>query len=139
VPYRIDVAEKASLCIRVVYCASSVPIVISGGGDSPRVSPNVGSPRICTEVGSGLFKLFGFVAARLAGCGLLADDRFFAVKGRLRPVRRFAADRRLEAARFGTARFFARLEVTRRLTARVFFREERELATFFFRFAICYL
>jgi hypothetical protein len=112
---------KAPLCIRVVYCASSVPIVTSGGVESPRVSPNVGSPRICTEVGSGLFKLLGLVAARLTGAAFLADNRFFAAKGRLRLVRRFAADRRLEAARFDTARPFARLEETRRLTVRVFF------------------
>jgi hypothetical protein len=104
------------------------------------VSPNVGSPRICTEVASGVFDLRRFVAARLIGCGLLADVRFLAATGRLRLVRRFPADRRLDVARvFAAVRPFGRLAGTRRLTVRDFFREERELTGFFFRFAICCL
>lgn len=112
----------------------------SGGGEPLWVSPNVGSPRICTEVASGLFELGRFVAARLTGCGFLADDRFLAPTGRLTLVRRFPADRRLDVARdFAAVRPFARLVVTRRLTVRDFFREKRELAGLFFRFAICCL
>jgi hypothetical protein len=114
--------------------------VASGGGEPVWVSPNVGPPRICTEVASGVFDLGRFVAARLTGCGLLADDRFLAATGRLTLVRRFPADRRLDVARdFAAVLPFARLGGTRRLTVRDVFREERELAAFFFRFAICCL
>jgi hypothetical protein len=104
-----------------------------------RRRPNVGSPRICTEVVSGVFELGRFVAARLTGCGLLADDRFLAATGRLTLVRRFPADRRLDVARdFAAVRRFARLGGTRRLTVRDFFREERELADLFF-FPLCHM
>jgi hypothetical protein len=67
----------------------------------------------------------------------LADALFLAITGRLTLVRRFPADRRLDAARdFAAVRAFACLEVTRRLTVLDFFREGRELAALFFRFAI---
>ena len=89
---------------------------------------------------SSVFDLGRFVAARLTGCGLLADDRLLTATGRLRLVRRFPADRSLDVARdFAAGRPFARLVGTRRLTVRDSFREERELGDLFFRFAICCL
>jgi hypothetical protein len=101
------------------------------------VSPNDGSCGVCTEVASSLFELLRFLAARLIGCGLLADDLFLAPTGRLTLVRRFPANRCFDVPRdFAAVRLFARLGVTRRLTVRDFFREERELAALFFRFAI---
>jgi hypothetical protein len=100
-------------------------MVSSGGGDPPCVSSGIVS---CWATG---------VCAALrfrGGRRFAAVGRRFAAGRRLKLVRRFLVVRGFEVARrFAVVRRFA---VARRFTGRRFFRDEREVAVRFLRFAI---
>ncbi len=112
------IARLPMIKIRHVgYCFSSVASVSSGGGDPPCSSSGIVS---CCATGVP-------AKARFRG-----GRRLAALAGRrLSPVRRLVALRRLVVDR--------RFEVSRRLAGVRFFRDEREVAARFLRFAICCL
>ena len=128
-PSRIRTHKEGlrSGCI-VRYCASSVAMVSSGGGDPPCIS----SGSVATGGVGGAASFRG--GLRLAGLARLAVGRRFAAGRCFALVRRFLVVRRFEVARrFTVVRRFA---VVRLFTGRRFFRDEREIAARFLRFAI---
>jgi hypothetical protein len=104
-------------------------MVSSGGGDPPCIS---GVSTCANGVRA------GFLGARLfGGLARLVVGRRFAGGRRLVPVRRFTVVRRFDIARrFAVVRRFA---AERRFTGRRFFRDERDVAARFLRFAMCCL
>ena len=108
-------------------------MVSSGGGDPPCISSGIASS-VATGVGGAPRFRAGLRSAALAR---LAGGRRLAAGRRLAFVRRFPVVRRFEVARrFVVVRRFAGV---RRFTGRRFFRDEREVAARFLRFAICCL
>jgi hypothetical protein len=102
-------------------------MVSSGGGDPPCIS----SGSVATGVGGAASFRGGL---RLAGLARLAVGRRFAAGRCFALVRRFLVVRRFEVARrFPVVRLFA---VVRLFSGRRFFRDEREVAARFLRFAI---
>ena len=105
-------------------------MVSSGAGDRPCISSG------SVAIGAGGAARFRD-GLRLAALARLAVGRRFAAGRRLLLVRRFPLVRRFEVARrFAVVRGFA---VVRRFTGRRFFRDERDVAARFLRFAICCL
>jgi hypothetical protein len=104
-------------------------MVSSGGGDPPCISPSVVS---CSATGGCSAPRFGL---RLVALARLAVGWLFVAGRRLALVRRFPVVRRFEVTRrFAVVHRFA---VARRFTGRRFFRDERDVAARFLRFAIC--
>jgi hypothetical protein len=105
-------------------------MVSSGGGDPPCISSGIASSVATGMGGAPRFR----AGLRLSALARLAVGRRFAAGPRLELVRRFPVARRFEVARrFAVVRRFA---VARRFTGRRFFRDEREVAARFLRFAI---
>jgi hypothetical protein len=110
-----------------------VAIVFSGGGDPPCISSGVVTSCSATGVRAAPRFLGGL---RFAALARPAEARRFASGRRLAPlvVRRFEVVRRIAAVRcLAVLRRFA---VVRRFTGVRFFRDERDVAARFLRFAI---
>jgi hypothetical protein len=105
-------------------------VVSAGGGDPLCVSSGVVSSWAIGGCATPGFR----GGLRLEALACLTVDRRFAVERRLVLVRRFTVVRRFEVARrFPLVRCFA---AVRRFTGRRFFRDERDVAERFLRFAI---
>ena len=106
-------------------------IVFSGGGDPPCISSGVVTSCSATGVRAAPRFLGGL---RFAALARPAEARRFASGRLLALVRRFPVVRRFEVVRrFAAVR---RFPVVRRFTVVRFFREERDVAARFLRFAI---
>jgi hypothetical protein len=120
----VEFSRRSAAAVKVRYCSSSGAIVLSGGGDPPRVSSGIVWSRPAA-VGAALRFLGGLC---FGGILRLAVGRRFAGVRRLAPVRRLLAVRRLAVLR--------RFAVARRFNGVRFVRAERDFTARFLRFAM---